>query len=268
MTSWSVEDTLSIDLEDVREVDLGIVAGEVAVTATDGPAHLEVERISGPPVEVELVDGRLRIHHPKREGLLELLDRFGGSGKPEASVVLAVPSGARLRAKAVSAPVLVSGLGARTSVKTVSGDLTLKDLADEVDVKTVSGDVEAKGVTADLKAGTVSGSVTLVDGACRWVRVKTVSGDVLLDLDLDPSGVYDLGTVSGDVALRTGADPSVVVEAQSVSGAVVSDFGLDWDELRPGRRVMRRRVGSGEARLAVKTVSGELRLVRRREAAA
>lgn len=268
MTRWSVEDVLAVDLDDVREADLGIVAGDVAITAADEPAHLEVERTSGPPVDVELVDGRLRIHHPKREGLLELIDRVAGSGKPEASAVLVVPAETRLHAKTVSAPVLVSGLDARTSVNTVSGGLTLKDLADEVEVKTVSGDVEAKGLRADLKAKTVSGTVALVDGACRWVRVKSVSGDVLLDLDLDPSGVYDLGTVSGDVALRTGADPSVVVEAQSVSGAVVSDFGLDWDELRPGRRVLRRRVGSGEARLAVKTVSGDLRLVRRREAAA
>lgn len=268
MTSWSVEDTLSVDLEDVGEVDVTIVAGDVAVTATDGPAHLEVERTSGPPVEVKLAGGRLRIRHPKREGLLELLDRFAGAGKPEASVVLSVPAGARVGVKAVSAPVVVSGLRAGTSVKTVSGDVTLRDLAEEVDVKTVSGDVQAKGIAADLKAKTVSGTVALVDGSCRWVRAKAVSGDVLCDLDLDPSGVYDLGTVSGDVALRTGADPSVTVEAQSVSGSVVSDFGLDWDERGPGKRSLRQRVGEGEARLAVKTVSGDLRLVRRREAAA
>lgn len=268
MTSWSVEDTLSVDLEDVGEVDVGIVAGDVTVTAAEGPAHLEIERLSGPPVEVELAGGRLRIRHPKREGLLELLDRFAGAGKPEASVVLSVPAGARVDVKAVSAPVLASGLRAGTSVKTVSGDVTLRDLAEEIDVKTVSGDVGAKGIAGDLKAKTVSGAVALVEGSCRWVRTKTVSGDVLLDLDLDPSGVYDLGTVSGEVALRTGAAPSVVVEAQSVSGSVASDFRLDWDELGPGRRSLRRRIGSGEARLAVKTVSGDLRLVRRREAAA
>jgi DUF4097 and DUF4098 domain-containing protein YvlB len=98
------------------------------------------------------------------------------------------------------------------------------------------------------------------------VDAKSVSGEVLLDLDLDPSGTYDVSTVSGDVAVRTTSDPDLSVDAKTVSGEVVSDFGLDFDA-RPGRRELHDTIGNGGARLRVKTVSGDLRVLRGRVAA-
>jgi hypothetical protein len=89
---------------------------------------------------------------------------------------------------------------------------------------------------------------------------------VLLDLDLDPQGTYDITTVSGSVGLRTTSEPSVAVDATTVSGRVVSDFGLDWDG-RPGRKRLMQTIGDGGARLWVKTVSGDLRVLRGRAVA-
>ena len=144
--------------------------------------------------------------------------------------------------------------------------MTLSDLKHEVDVKTVSGEIEAKSIAAGLKLKTVSGDIGVADGACRWVDAKTVSGDVLLDLDLDPQGTYDVTTVSGDVGVRTTQEPSLAVDATTVSGRVVSDFGLNWDS-RPGRKHMTETIGDGGARLWVKTVSGDLRVLRGRAVA-
>jgi DUF4097 and DUF4098 domain-containing protein YvlB len=108
--------------------------------------------------------------------------------------------------------------------------------------------------------------MSVVDGSCRWVDAKSVSGEVTLDLDLDPNGTYDVKTVSGGVSIRTTAEPNLSVDAKSVSGDVVSDFGLDW-EPRPGSRKLYDTIGEGGARLRVKTVSGDLRVVRGRIAA-
>jgi hypothetical protein len=91
-----------------------------------------------------------------------------------------------------------------------------------------------------------------------------VSGDVLLDLDLDPTGSYDVTTVSGAVSLRAKGELNLTVDAKSISGAFMSDFGGEWYR-EPGRRSLHHTIGTGGARLWVKTVSGDLRLLRGRE---
>lgn len=269
MAFWKVDDALEVDLEGVEEARIAIVAGDVAVTAAEGPAHLEVRRLGGSALEVSDEKGILRVTH--RDSSIPILrwiiDGLSSGAKPEASVVLSVPPQATLDVKSVSAPVVVSGLRARTAVKTVSGDVTLDDITREVDVNTVSGDVEARRIAADVRAKTVSGSVSVVDGSLPWLDAKTVSGDVTLDLEFHQGGVYDATTVSGTVSFRTNDDPSLLVDARSVSGRLVSDFGLEWEDA-PGRRRLHERLGDGGARLHVKSVSGDLRLLRRREAAA
>jgi hypothetical protein len=267
LDTWRVDDELSTELEGVRRVVVRVIAGEVTVTA--GPAaRIEVRRESGSAVDVRLIDGVLQVMQPDADTapLERIIKWFTEGRRHRCTVAITAPPEASVDLTTVSAPVVVSGFRGGTRVKTVSGDVTLSALAERVDVKTVSGDVEAKGINAELKLKSVSGDMTVVDGACRWVDAKSVSGEVLLDLDLDPSGTYDVSTVSGDVAMRTIADPNLSVEAKTVSGEVVSDFGLDW-ESRPGRRELYDTIGQGGARLRVKTVSGDLRVLRGRVAA-
>jgi hypothetical protein len=268
MGNWQVGDELSTDLEDVRRVVVRTVAGEVTVTSGPRP-HVDVRRESGADVHVELRDGVLVVSQP--EPGLAPIDRFikmFTEGRRHRCIVsITAPPSASVDLATVSADILASGFEDGTKVKTVSGDVTLNHLAKEVDVKTVSGDVDSKEIAGDLKVKSVSGDIAVVDGSCRFVDTKTVSGDVLLDLDLDPAGTYDITTVSGDVAVRTTSEPDVAVDATTVSGGLLSDFGLGWSNAKPGRRHISETVGIGGARLYVKTVSGDLRVLRGREAA-
>lgn len=277
MESWRVTDSLEQDLSDVRQVIVRTVAGEVTVTAQEGAerlpdtgrARVEVRRESGAEVHVDLVDGVLHVSQPD-PGLapIERFIRMLTEGRRHrCSVAITAPPEAKVEVTTVSAPVVVSGFDGGTKVKCVSGDVTLSRLTTNVDVKTVSGDVEAKDIVADLNLKSVSGDCAIVDGACRFVDATTVSGDVVLDLDLDASGSYDLNTVSGDVSLRTTSEPSLAIDLKTVSGAFISDFGPAQRAGR-GRRNVHHVVGDGGARLWVKTVSGDLRLLRGREAAA
>lgn len=284
MPGWMVEGSQTIELDDVRDVKIRIVGGSVSVTAAQHgePPRLEVESIQGGPVDVHHELGSLRVFHPEwawagwrriLEGLTVSADikigsfTFPGVRAPECRIVLRVPAESRLDASTVNAAVTVSGLRTPVHLKTVSGDLTLADITDLVDARTVSGEVAARGLAGDLKAKTVSGDVSVVGGSSSWVDAKTVSGDVTLDLDLDPRGVYEFITVSGDVGLRLPDEPDVMVELSSVSGALDTDFGLSWDDHRGGRKRIRERLGSGSARLFVRTVSGSTRLIRRRAVA-
>ena len=270
MEHWKVEDHLDIDLEDVVEdARISIVAGDVAVTAAEGPAHLEVHRVSGSALDVTLDDGVLRVSHrdPSQSILRWIVDGLSSRNRAEATVVLSLPATAALDIKTVSAPVVTSGMRSRTHLKTVSGDVVLDDIHQEVDVKTVSGDIAARHLHADLRAKTVSGALSVVDGSLPWLDAKAVSGDITLDMQFHAGGVYDATTVSGTVSFRTTDDPSLIVDATSVSGRLVSDFGLSWTSA-PGRRKIREQLGDGGARLFVKTVSGDLRLLRRKQEAA
>jgi DUF4097 and DUF4098 domain-containing protein YvlB len=189
---------------------------------------------------------------------------FTEGSRHRCAVAITAAPGAKISITTVSAEVVVSGFDGGTNVKTVSGEVTLSRMGKDLDVKTVSGDVQAKDVAGGVKLKTVSGDIGIVDGNCRWVDAKAVSGDVLLDLDLDPSGTYDVSTVSGDVAVRTTAEPNLFVDASSVSGRLTSDFGMSWNE-KPGRKHVSETIGSGGARLWVKTVSGDLRVLRGRQ---
>jgi DUF4097 and DUF4098 domain-containing protein YvlB len=258
---WSVADELSTSLDGVEQVVVRIIGGEVAVTAGD-KASIKVVRESGSEVNVRLHNGVLYAEQP--EPHLSILDRILStiSGpRQRCRVTITAPPSCTVEVSAVSAAAVVSGFTSGTWVKTVSGDVTLRDLGTDVVVKTVSGDVEAKSIAASLWLKTVSGDVAVVEGACRRVDAKSVSGDVLLDLDLDSSGDYGISTVSGEVAVRTPEEPSMLVEATSVSGSLVSDFGLHYWS-KPGRRHIRRRIGEGGPRLSVRTVSGDVRLFR------
>lgn len=264
---WRVEDSLQTELDGVRRVVVKIVAGEVTVTAGES-SRIDVTRESGAPVDVQLHDGVLSVMQPDSNmaPLERVIKWFTEGRRHVCSVAVTAPPGASVDIVTVSGSVVVSGIHEGTRVKTVSGDVTLSALAQRVDVKTVSGEVEAKGISGDLALKSVSGDLSVVDGSCPSVAAKSVSGEVLLDLDLDPAGIYDVKTVSGSVSVRTTAEPNLSVDAKTVSGRVISDFGGDW-EPGPGRREFHDTIGDGGARLHVKTVSGDLRVVQGRVAA-
>jgi DUF4097 and DUF4098 domain-containing protein YvlB len=102
--------------------------------------------------------------------------------------------GGDLTASAVSGDVQVGSVGGGCRVSTVSGDIEVGELAGEATVNGVSGDVE----------------LGIPPGRRLWLDVRSASGDVRSDLDVDdtpPAGEgraqsITVRTVSGDVRLR------------------------------------------------------------------
>jgi hypothetical protein len=268
MERWQVSDELQTELAPVDKINVRIVAGEVTVTTGTSP-RIEIRRESGSDVFVELNNGSLFVAQPDPDliGFERLIKFFTEGRRHRCTVAIVAPPEATVTVSTVSADIVVSGFAAGTTVKTVSGEVTLATLKNDIDIQTVSGDIDAKGIVGGMKLKTVSGAVGVVDGTCRWVDAKTVSGDVLLDLDLDPAGTYDVSTVSGAVSVRTVSEPNLRIDVTTVSGHLTSDFGLRF-EAAPGRRRMSETLGDGGARLYVKTVSGDLRVLAGREAAA
>ena len=253
------EGRVSVDLGDLRRVEVALVAGEVTVAATPGPTRVEVEWLSGPPLKLVETDGVLMVSHETR---------CLPTQRPRALVVVQCQPSTDLRTSTVTAPTVVAGVAGDVSATTVSGTVTLGYVGGNVRVRTVSGAVEMEGVSGRLAVESVSGPVDLAGGRLSELNASSASGDLSLDLDLLPSGSYRCVTVSGDVGIRVPAESVADVEAVSLSGQVDLAGRSTGRGFRPRRATIGQQVTGTEptrerARLFLRTVSGRVAVVTR-----
>lgn len=255
MTTWRVEDRLDTLLEGVREAHVHIVGGEVAIQAGDCPSFLEVERLEGDAPVVEIVDGVVEVRYERPWP--------GASfGNDRCLVGLSVPPGTDVVVVTASAGAVLSGLVGEVSVRTASGDVVLDRLGGRVRVRTASGEIDAREPMGSLRCETVSGELNVASGSSASISARTVSGALLFDVEPQPGGEYELTTVSGAVTMRLGADPGARVDVRSVSGRLDSAFDLPSQTRGAGGRRMAGDIGNARADVIVRTVSGNVALVR------
>lgn len=266
MQEWRIDRAQSLDLEGVRRLQVRLVAGSIDVVgrtedAETGAAQVEVGEVEG-VLLVQVEDGTLTITH-ERLTWGGLLDWVSGS-RQSAVVSVSVPVDCPVELGVVSADAVVSGIIAdRTAVKSVSGDVTLDGVRSDISAQTVSGDLESRRLAGTLSFRTVSGDLTVVAGHSDAVRAESVSGDVALDLDLDPGGRIDVSSVSGDLTLRVPGTAGLTVDVTSMSGSLDSAVVGVSAERRPGSSRLRGRVGDGNGWFRAKTVSGDVTLLTR-----
>lgn len=262
--TWKIEQPEQLAIgEGVRRLRLNAVGGRINVLGVDGPAALEVSRISGPPLTVELTDGELVVRHGEdslRSGLLGWLTR---GARQEVELSLSVPPDALVEVTVVSGPVVLSNLHERVTLKGVSGELTLAGVYGPTAVSTVSGAVTVEQATDDLSVRAVSGAITVLAGSGGRIDLNTVAGAITLDLE-DPLPPRVKATcVSGGLTVRLPHDPDVEVELTSTSGHATSQFAEVVASRKPGSSRLSGRVGAGRARLTGHTVSGAITVLRR-----
>ena len=187
---------------------------------------------------------------------------------PQVGIRIRCPEGAELDCTTASANLKASGRLGDVQAKSASGDVSVDGVA-ALRVQSASGDVRAGAVDGEARIQTVSGhvrlgpvagpvSATLVSGDIEVeegtsdVAVKTVSGDQRIGAIRQ--GQIKLQSVSGDVRLGVRPGTRLHVDANSTSGDINSEFDV-MD--RPSEQ----RSGL-EARLQLKTVSGDIEIVR------
>ena len=263
MAHWTIEAPTSLEFDDVKALRVRLIAGSVAVLATDGKPALDVATVSGDPLDVTYEDGVLTITHENLtwEGLLKWLR----PQRPSAAVTVTVPRTCTTQVGVVSATAVLSAISGRASVKSVSGEITLDGLSGDVDANTVSGALEAQGINGKLNFNTVSGDLALADGWLERLDVNSVSGDVTADVDLDPLGGMHVTTVSGEVTLRLPAETDAQVHLHSLSGGVHSEFRELPSISGPASHTVSGSLGGGSGHVSVNTMSGRVMLLRRAE---
>jgi hypothetical protein len=156
------------------------------------------------------------------------------------------------------------GLFRRNRSIDVSVDFLVKlPAGTPLEAELVSGDVDVQGVRSDVSASTVSGDITIATTGIA--RAHAVSGDLDVSMGSEGWDELDFNTVSGDITLRLPAAVDADVHFQAVSGDLTSDFEMKLTG-RIGRRwpgqPMNATIGNGGRPITLKTVSGDVRLLR------
>jgi DUF4097 and DUF4098 domain-containing protein YvlB len=149
--------------------------------------------------------------------------------------------------------------------KTVSGDMRLRGDAKsggDIHVETISGDIILERASGELDAESTSGDLFLDIREGTMVRMRTTSGDISLRGSLRKEATVFAETVSGDVTLRVKPGAGLDYEAITFSGDLGNCFGKQSERTNrhgPGKRLLGT-TGEGQARLRVKSMSGDIAL--------
>src|ERR1700685_3162426 len=261
MPSWTVDAPKRLDFDDVTALNVRLMAGSVAVLASDDPPSLVVTELKGRPLQVTQEGGELTISYESLswEGLLGFLKPRHDS----AAVTITVPADCPIQLGVLSASAIVSGLRSGASIKGMSGDITLDGVTGDVEAETMSGELAACDIDGAIHLKSMSGGLTLAGGVLDSLDASTMSGQVTADVRLNAAGGIHVSTMSGDVTLRLPADSDARVRLQSTSGPVRTEF----DSLRtfkaPASHTVRGNVGAGTGHVSVTTMSGAVTLLRR-----
>ena len=231
---------------------LQLRSGDVRLRGVDGDSIVVVERRGrdlGAAFEIALGDGSLSLRELRGGSAFR-----GGGGDLE----IALPRRATIVVETASGDLDVDGLTGDQHYRMASGDLRMLAVSGGIVVQGVSGDVNVVAVgDADVALTTVSGDVELRAGTLRSLSVATTSGDAKVAGRFAGQGPFGIETVSGDVLLAPAGD--LRMEMRTVSGDLSSDVGGRIESGRGRRSVS---IGSGGPTMAVRSMSGDMTVVR------
>jgi hypothetical protein len=261
MPRWTVDTPTSLDFDEVTALQVRLIAGTVAVMATNDKPSVLVTDISGRPLQIGYDGGALTIAYetPSWERLLDWLKPLRDS----AVVTVTVPADCPIQLGVVTASAVVCGLSSGASVKGVSSDITLDGVAGDVQADTVSGTLEGRDIDGAVRFKSVSGDLTLADGSLAMLEADNISGQIAADVSLAATGAMRISTISGDVTVRLPAVSDARVRLHSTSGNVRTEFDSLRPVTLPGSNTVSGNVGKGTGKVSVNSVSGAVTLLRR-----
>lgn len=219
---WLVDGEKVIDMDNIRTLKVGLIAGQVNIVGHDEPhVHLEVHSVNGKDLLVSVDGDTLEIDHAqwKWDNFIDVFKSFRGSARADLSIK--VPRDVALKFGVVSASGLISGLTEDASISTISGDLVIDGLYGDVQLNSVSGELSVRNHYGKISAHTISGDLTAAGELMRFTG-DTVSGDVFLDITGIPDEVR-VNTVSGSVTTRLESGVAAQYKINTVSGRIQLD---------------------------------------------
>ncbi len=258
---WIVDAPQRLDFDRIAELNVRLIAGTVAVLASDDAPSVVISELSGRPVQVDLDGGVLTVSYESLtwNGLFGMLE----PRRDHVAVTITVPASCPSQVGVLSASAVISGLRSGVSVKSMSGDISLDGVTGDVHAETMSGEIAARDIDGAVRFTSMSGGLTLAGGVLSALDAKTMSGAVTADAALSGGGSVHVSTMSGAVTLRLPAASDARVHLLSTSGPVRTDFETLRTIKAPASRTVSGNVGAGTGHVSVTTMSGAVTLLRR-----
>jgi DUF4097 and DUF4098 domain-containing protein YvlB len=219
---WLVDGEKIIDIDMVRKLKVGLVAGQVNIIGHDEPgARVEVHSVSGRDIKVTIDGDTLEIDHPQLrwDNFIDVFKSFSGTAKAHLSIT--VPRDVALKFGVVSASALITGLTEDASISSISGDVVIDGLYGDLQLNSVSGEISVRNHYGNIVSHSISGDI-MATGEIMKFTGDTVSGEVFLDITGTPDEVR-VNTVSGNVTARLADGVAAQYKINTVSGRLQLD---------------------------------------------
>lgn len=150
-----------------------------------------------------------------------------------------------IRMKTGSGRIEANDLRGQISLKTGSGRINASNILGKAGFSTGSGTILIANINAQTTLTTGSGRIELSNAKLRGISLlKTGSGSISFDGELDPYGNYEMKTGSGRINLLLPDYTSFSLKANTGSGGVLNEFGTNEAGTNP-RAPLRIKTGSG-----------------------
>lgn len=211
-----------------------------------------------------------------------------GSCNADSSVMVEVPRGATVYLRTQDGDIEVDDV-AEAHIETIDGRIEARRIAKAIDATSVGGNVALEDAKGRARLSSVNGVIEASDlsplDGSDFLKVKTVSGDILLDEvgqarveastisgelrlmgTLARGGIYEFTTTNSDVSILLPVESSFKLNAKvSEGGEIITEFPLKYKGasspvslLQAGRLLGT--YGSGDATINLVSFSGTLRL--------
>ena len=229
------------------------------------PRYADVETLEGyrGDIEVADVDGATLINAGNgdvkitRVGSLKVSRRSGDVTVREVK--------GDLTARSFNGDVVAENVGGLVDVAATNGDLRVHNAGGDVRANSATGDIEVRCAKGRAEASSASGSITLI-GVGGDVDASTASADVIFRGLIRAGGSYRLKSLSGDVSMTIQPDVAgFTATLTTYSGGIDTDFPLKVESPVQGGPINRRitgTYGNGQAKLALDSFSGTVRIAK------
>ncbi len=157
--------------------------------------------------------------------------------------------------------------GAILRVDLTNGDVTVKGVRGGVELRSTNGDIVTKGLSGSVVATSINGDVEIRSAEPGDLSLKTVNGDIRLDLLALGDGEHSVGATRGEIEASLATGMSVEFTASTMHGEI--DLDLPCTVARRSSTRLEGRLGDaapGKAPLlALRTLFGDIRLKARKE---
>jgi hypothetical protein len=187
----------------------------------------------------------------------------------EADYQINVPQETELSVHNDSGSVNVEGVLGDMYFETVAADVDLSRVTGYITVRTIGGSFTCNECSGRIDANSISGAINLIGSESSNVQARSSTGNILMDSDLLPNGLYRLRNYSGHIDVLFSPSDSFDVTAISLRGKVENEAGLK-QSARPQQHLpsfARSLFGvynEGRARLILNSFSGTI-VIRRRQ---